>query len=190
MRPLCVVNNLGQFNHLILRSLRDMGIPAELVPNTTPPEEIAAGCRGIILGGGPSMERAGRCAEYLDLGLPVLGICLGMQAMALARGGRVSPGSMGGYGLVEVEIVEPDDILRGCPSPTKVWASHMDEVTVLPDGFTLLASSRICWIEAMADPKERLYGVQWHPEVSHTVDGRLTFENFDRICRGATGKGG
>ena len=129
------------------------------------------------------MERAGRCSEYLDLGLPVLGICLGMQAMALARGGSVSPGSMGGYGLVEVEIVNPDDILKGYPPVTNVWASHMDEVTRLPRGFTLLASSRICMIEAMADPEEHLYGVQWHPEVSHTVDGRLTFENFDRICR-------
>lgn len=183
MRPLFVVNNYGQFNHLILRSLRDMGIPAELVPNTTLPEEIASGCRGIILGGGPTMERAGNCSRYLDLGLPVLGICLGMQAMALARGGSVSPGSMGGYGLVEVEVVEPDDILAGYPRLNQVWASHMDEVKNLPDGFTLLASSRICWIEAMAKPDEHLYGVQWHPEVSHTVDGRLTFENFDRICR-------
>jgi GMP synthase (glutamine-hydrolysing) len=183
MRPLFVVNNFGQFNHLILRSLRDMEIPAALVPNTTPPGEMADGCRGIILGGGPAMDRAGRCAEYLELGLPVLGICLGMQAIALARGGTVSPGSMGGYGLVEVEIVEPDGILAGYPSRTNVWASHMDEVTKLPDGFTLLASSRICWIEAMASPEERLFGVQWHPEVSHTVDGRRTFENFDRICR-------
>jgi GMP synthase (glutamine-hydrolysing) len=183
MRPLYVVNNYGQFNHLILRSLRDLGIPAELMPNTTPPDEIAAGCRGIILGGGPTMERVGNCSRYLDLGLPVLGICLGMQAIALARGGAVSPGSMGGYGLVEVEIVEPDEILAGYPRLNQVWASHMDEVTKLPDGFTLLASSRICWIEAMANPGERLYGVQWHPEVSHTVSGMLTFENFDRICR-------
>jgi GMP synthase (glutamine-hydrolysing) len=183
MRPLCVVNNFGQFNHLILRSLRDLGIPAELVPNTTPPEEIAAGCRGIILGGGPSMERAGNSGRYIDLGLPVLGICLGLQAMALARGGAVTPGSMGGYGLVEVEIVEPDDILAGYPRLNQVWASHMDEVTGLPDGFTLLARSRICGIEAMAKPDEQLYGVQWHPEVSHTVNGRLAFENFDRICR-------
>ncbi|HMA05762.1 MAG TPA: GMP synthase subunit A [Methanomicrobiales archaeon] len=185
MRPLYVVNNFGQFNHLILRSLRDMGIPAELVPNTTPTGEVAGGCRGIILGGGPSMERAGNSARYLELGLPVLGICLGMQAMALARGGKVSPGSMGGYGLVEVEISEPDEILAGYPSATSVWASHMDEVTRMPDGFTLLASSRICSIEAMARPSEHLYGVQWHPEVSHTVNGRLTFQNFDRICGGA-----
>jgi hypothetical protein len=71
MRPLYVVNNYGQFNHLILRSLRDMGIPAELVPNTTPPEDIAGGCRGVILGGGPTMERAGNCFRYLNLGLPV-----------------------------------------------------------------------------------------------------------------------
>ncbi len=184
MLPLYVVNNHGQFNHLILRSLRDMGIPAELVSNTIPAEEVAKGCRGIILGGGPALERAGNSARYLDLAIPVLGICLGMQVMALARGGQVSPGSMGGYGLVEVEIVEPDEILAGYQTVTGVWASHMDEVTRLPEGFTRLARSRICDNEAMARPAEHLYGVQWHPEVSHTVNGRLTFANFNHICGG------
>jgi GMP synthase (glutamine-hydrolysing) len=94
---------------------------------------------------------------------------------------------MGGYGLVEVEIVDPDDILRGYPERTSVWASHMDEVTRMPEGFILVASSRICWIEAMAKPDEHLYGVQWHPEVSHTVNGRLIFENFDNLCLDASG---
>ena len=73
-----------------------MEIPVSMVPNTTPPDDIADGCRGIILGGGPAIERAGLCTEYLDLGLPVLGICLGLHIIATAFGGKVSQGSQGG----------------------------------------------------------------------------------------------
>lgn len=183
MRPLYVVNNYGQFNHLILRSLRDLDIPAELVPNDTPPEAVRDGCSGVILGGGPALERAGLCTRYIGLGLPVLGICLGHQILALARGGEVRRGRSGGYGLVEVEIDEPDDLLTGYPSCIRVWASHADEVARAPPGFTVLAHSDICQVEAMALPSERLYGLQWHPEVSHTENGRLVFENFFRICQ-------
>ena len=181
MQPLGVVNNFGQFNHLILRSLRDMGLDAEMVPNTSVPTDLHR-YRGIILGGGPAMERAGRCREYLELGIPVLGICLGLQVIALARGGSVAPGSMGGYGMVEVEVLSGDGILAGYPDRIQVWASHMDEVRGVPPGFAVLARSRICNVEAIASEKERIYGVQWHPEVSHTENGRLVFENFDRLC--------
>lgn len=182
MRPIYVVNNYGQFNHLILRKLRDMEIEADLVPNTTPPDTIAAGCRGIILGGGPTLERAGRCAEYLNLGLPVLGICLGQHIIAIARGGAVKKGASGGYGAVNVEIAEHDGILAGYPAQIRVWASHADEVSVPPEGFTVLAQSHICRIESLRSTREPLYGVQWHPEVSHTEDGARVFENFNRIC--------
>ena len=96
MLPICVVNNYGQFNHLIHRALRDLDIEVALIPNTTPKGEVAAGYRGIILGGGPAIERAGKCAEYLDLGLPVLGICLGLHIIAKKFGGDVHPGKSGG----------------------------------------------------------------------------------------------
>lgn len=183
MRPLFVINNYGQFNHLILRMLRDLGIEARMVPNTLPPDEIAAGCRGLILGGGPDISRQGNCPGYLGLGLPVLGICLGHHIIASTCGGMVSKGKLGGYGAVEVCISDSDEILSGYPDRIPVWASHADEVTRLPPGFTALASSAVCAIEAMADSKRRLYGLQWHPEVSHSVDGEKVYRNFDRICR-------
>lgn len=182
MLPLYVVNNHGQFNHLILRTLRDMDIATTMISNATPPTEVARGCRGIILGGGPTLDRAGAAPAYLDLDLPVLGICLGLHIMATARGGAVRRGASGGFGAVEVEILEQNNLLRGYPDRIHVWASHADEVSVVPEGFVRLAESAICGVEAMASPDERLYGVQWHPEVSHTVNGRLIFENFDRIC--------
>ena len=183
MLPIYVINNFGQFNHLIHRALRDMEIEVTLVPNNTPVPDVREGCRGIILGGGPTMDRSGNCSEYLDLGLPVLGICLGLHIIATKFGGAVRPGHSGGYGPVEIEISEYDEILKGYPSHINVWASHADEVSEIPDGFMRLAYSSICMNEAIASPDRHIYGVQWHPEVSHTFEGKRMFENFDRITR-------
>ena len=181
MLPIYIVNNFGQFNHLILRTLRDMEIDATMIPNSTPPQKIAEDCRGIILGGGPSLERSGNCDTYLDLGLPVLGICLGLHIIAVKFGGEVCTGRKGGYGPVDVDICEHNDILKGYPDKISVWASHADEVTKMPEGFTLLAHSSICSAEAVAFQKMHIYGLQWHPEVSHTFEGKRVFENFNQI---------
>jgi GMP synthase (glutamine-hydrolysing) len=181
MLPIYVVNNFGQFNHLIHRALRDLEIDVSLIPNTTSPEKVAEECSGIILGGGPTIERAGNCGEYLDLGLPVLGICLGLHIIATKFGGTVHPGQSGGYGPVEVEICNPDEILKGYSSKINVWSSHADEVSKIPEGFSCLARSSICNFEAIARPDKHIYGLQWHPEVSHTFEGKRVFENFDRI---------
>jgi GMP synthase (glutamine-hydrolysing) len=181
MRPIYVINNFGQFNHLIHRALRDLEIDVELVPNSTSREHVAEGCRGIILGGGPDIARAENCSQYLDLGLPVLGICLGLHIIAKKFNGDVHPGRSGGYGPVDIEICNPDDILAGYPDKVSVWASHADEVSRLPDGFTLLAHSSICNNEAIAHLDKQIYGLQWHPEVSHTCEGKRVFENFNRI---------
>ncbi|MFB6303275.1 MAG: gamma-glutamyl-gamma-aminobutyrate hydrolase family protein, partial [Haloferacaceae archaeon] len=137
-----------------------------------------------VLSGGPSIDRIGRCREYLALDRPVLGICLGMQAMARELDGEVGPGEYGGYADVEVEVLDADDPLLGSLYPsTRTWASHADEVTTLPDGFVRTATSDVCDIEAMSDVKRDLYGVQWHPEVAHTAEGDVVFENFVDICR-------
>lgn len=176
-----VVDNHGQFTHLEGRALRDIGVETGTIDNETPPEEIDAD--GLVLSGGPSIDRAGRCGEYLDLGIPVLGICLGMQVIAAELGGSVGSGDYGGYADVTVEIEDESDSLVGSLAPsTRVWASHGDEVKELPEGFTLTGKSEICGIEAMSDEKRDLYGVQWHPEVAHTERGEEVFENFRAIC--------
>lgn len=187
MLPIYVVNNYGQFNHLIQRMLRDLDIDSVLISNTTPPDEVASSCRGIVLGGGPAIERAGNCGEYCKLGLPLLGICLGLHVIAAAFGGKVEPGTSGGYGAIDVEIIEYDGILSGYPGNIRVWASHADEVVIVPPGFTRLAKSEVCSNEAVALPEKHIYGLQWHPEVSHSEKGRLVYENFNRITLGNSG---
>jgi GMP synthase (glutamine-hydrolysing) len=179
-----VVNNYGQFCHLIHRAVRDLDMNSKIIPNTTPIEAILEDePDGLILSGGPEMERAGLCLDYArKIDLPILGICLGHQAIALAYGGHVHTGNKGGYAEVEVEVLEVDDILYGIGPKTTVWASHADEVAILPEGFIHLASSDICKIEAMRHPTKPLYGVQWHPEVSHTEKGEELLMNFFEVC--------
>ncbi|QLG47396.1 GMP synthase subunit A [Natrinema halophilum] len=181
MTKIVVVDNHGQFTHLERRALRDLGVDTELIDNDTNPEKVAAD--GVVLSGGPDMDRTGRSAEYLEENVPVLGICLGMQLIAEELGGRVGGGEYGGYADVTVDIVDDDDPLTGSLYPeTRVWASHADEVKELPDGFELTAKSDVCDVEAMSDSDRDLYGVQWHPEVAHTEQGEEIFENFLAIC--------
>lgn len=181
MTRIVVVDNDGQFTHLEQRALRDIGVDAAIVDNTTPAETIDAD--GLVLSGGPHSATPQRASRFLDLDIPVLGICLGMQDLAVARGGSVGPGEYGGYADVTVEIDDAADPLVGEYYPeTRVWASHADEVKTLPDGFERTAHSAICGIEAMSNPDHDWYGVQWHPEVAHTDRGELVFENFRAIC--------
>ena len=181
MTRIAVVDNHGQFTHLEGRALRDAGVDMEIVDNTTPVEDVDAD--GLVLSGGPDIDRIGNCAGFVRSGRPVLGICLGMQVIADELGGRVGGGDYGGYADVDVEILDDDDPLVGSLAPeTRVWASHADEVKELPDGFTHTATSDVCGIEAMSDPDRDLYGVQWHPEVAHTERGQEVFENFVAVC--------
>lgn len=177
-----VIDNHGQFTHLEGRALRDAGVDTEILDNDTPPGDIDAD--GLVFSGGPSMDRIGRTEEYLDLDVPVLGICLGLQAIAELLGGTVESGEYGGYADVDVTITDDDDPLVGSLAPgARTWASHADEVKAVPDGFHVTADSDVCGVEAMSDADRDLYGVQWHPEVSHTERGQEVFENFVEICR-------
>ncbi|EMA32648.1 GMP synthase subunit A [Haloarcula japonica] len=181
MTRIDVIDNHGQFTHLEQRALRDMGVDVSLRDNTTPPEEIDAD--GIVLSGGPDMDDIGNCPEYLDLDVPVLGICLGMQLIADELGGRVGGGEYGGYADVTVDILDEADPLLGSLHPeTRVWASHADEVKEVPPGFERTATSDVCGVEAMSNTDEAIYGVQWHPEVAHTEEGEEVFENFLSVC--------
>ncbi|MFQ3294524.1 MAG: GMP synthase (glutamine-hydrolyzing) [Halobacteriales archaeon] len=181
MTRIVVIDNHGQFTHLEHRALRDIDVDTEIIDNETPPEAIDAD--GLVLSGGPSIKDVGQCSAYLEMDVPVLGICLGLQFMAQDLGGSVGSGDYGGYADVTVEIVDQDDPLVGSLAPeTRTWASHADEVTELPPGFELTARSEVCGVEAMSDMDRDLYGVQWHPEVAHTEDGTEVFENFRAIC--------
>jgi GMP synthase (glutamine-hydrolysing) len=181
MARIDVIDNHGQFTHLEQRALRDMGVDVELVDNETPPADIDAD--GLVLSGGPDIDRIGNCPGYLNLGIPVLGICLGMQIIAAELDGRVDPGEYGGYADVTVDITDETDPLVGSLAPeTRVWASHADEVKRVPTGFERTGKSDVCAIEAMSDTDRELYGVQWHPEVAHTEEGEAVFENFLARC--------
>jgi GMP synthase (glutamine-hydrolysing) len=179
-----VINNYGQFAHLIHRTVRDLGTQSELVKNTLSADELLQRSPdGLILSGGPTLDRVGNCKQYVrEIELPILGICLGHQLIAEAFGGAVGKGASGGYARVRVEIIEPDDILIGIGPTITTWASHADEVSRLPNNFVKLARSAICEIEAMKHPSKPIYGVQWHPEVAHTEAGNTLVLNFLKIC--------
>lgn len=184
MTRIVVVDNHGQFTHLEGRALRDLGIDTDIVDNDTPPADIDAD--GLVLSGGPDIDRIGRCPDYIGMDVPVFGICLGMQVIADELDGEVGAGEYGGYADVTVRIEASDDPLVGSLAPeTRVWASHADEVKIVPEGFQRTASSDVCGVEAMSDTARHLYGVQWHPEVAHTERGEEVFENFRAICERA-----
>jgi GMP synthase (glutamine-hydrolysing) len=179
-----VVNNHGQYNHRIYRTLHYLKISAEMIPNTTPLEEVERKKpAGIILGGGPSLERSGNSLKYVEeLEYPLLGICLGHQIIAQAYGAEVGSAGAESYAKIKINIHDENDILKGLGPSMEVWTSHKDEVKSLPQGFNILASSPICDIEAMKHLEKPLYGIQFHPEVHHTQNGPQVFENFYRVC--------
>lgn len=179
-----VVNNYGQFCHLIHRTVRDLDMDTRIVSNTLSVDEILdEEPEGIILSGGPTMDRIGNCREYVEnIDVPILGICLGHQLIAKTFGGDYGTGSQGGYASIEVDVIEENDILKGLGPKLSTWASHADEVTRMPDNFIRLARSQYCETEAMKHPERPIYGVQWHPEVAHTEKGEELFLNFLETC--------
>ena len=180
-----VINNHGQYNHRIYRSLHYLKIPSEFVPNTTTIEEIKdKNPLGLILGGGPSIEQSGNSMSYIkELDIPILGICLGHQLIAEAFGGEIGAAGSESYALIKINIRNENGILKGFGESADVWASHKDEVTKPPKNFEVLASSSICGVEAMKHETKPIYGIQFHPEVHHTEKGGMIFENFYEICK-------
>lgn len=180
-----VINNQGQYNHRIYRSLHYLKIPSEIIANSTTIEEIKEkDPMGIILGGGPSIERAGNSNQYVEeLECPILGICLGHQIIAQVYGGEIGSAGIESYAKNTINILDENDIFPGLGKTMDVWTSHKDEVKKLPPDFKLLATSDVCEIEAMKHAEKPVYGIQFHPEVHHTQQGHLIFENFYRICQ-------
>ncbi len=179
----------GRYNQLIARRIREAGVYCEMVPYSTPIKEILRRKpRGIILSGGPASiysPGAPRIApELYECGLPILGICYGMQLMAHDLGGKVEGAEGHEYGQTDLEVIATDDVLlAGFPEKIQCWMSHGDYISAPPTGFKVTARSALAPVAAMSDAGRRLYGVQFHPEVKDTPQGQEIMRRFlYQIC--------
>jgi GMP synthase (glutamine-hydrolysing) len=178
----------GQYSQLIARRVRDCGVFSELLPHHVPLAEVAARKpRGIILSGGPASVYADGAPSLdrglLELGVPVLGICYGMQLLVHDLGGRVEQAEVGEFGRSELRVREPGTLLRGMPAEQTCWMSHRDTVYEAPPGFAALASSTGSPVAAVEDAARRIYGIQFHPEVVHTPYGQQILSRFlTEVC--------
>jgi GMP synthase (glutamine-hydrolysing) len=178
----------GQYSQLIARRVRECGVFAELLPHHVALEEVMRRRpRGLILSGGPASVYADGAPrlrpELLELGVPVLGICYGMQAMVLELGGRVEGAEVGEFGRSRLKVERHGRLLRDTPAEQSCWMSHRDTVYEPPPGFTALAASTESPVAAVEHAERGLYGIQFHPEVVHTPYGTQILETFLRdIC--------
>jgi GMP synthase (glutamine-hydrolysing) len=181
---IAVIDFGSQYSQLIVRRVREARVYSQLIPHDAPEEEIRElRPKGFILSGGPASvygeEAPGLPAYVLRSGLPVLGICYGMQLLAAELGGRVSRAEKREYGLAELQVSDlASPLFSGVPFSQPVWMSHGDSIERLPSGFRALAYTANSPLAAMADPDRRFYGLQFHPEVSHTRYGAQIISNF------------
>jgi GMP synthase (glutamine-hydrolysing) len=173
----------SQFNQLIARRVRECRVYCQIEPPTVTVEEIRAlAPEGIILSGGPASiyeKNSPRVdAGIFNLGIPVLGICYGMHFMVDALGGKVKKAAKREYGFASLSAKAQQDLFTGIGSETVTWMSHGDSIESLPKGFSITASTANTPMAAMANPQKKFFGVQFHPEVEHTVKGRRIIRNF------------
>ncbi|HPS82555.1 MAG TPA: glutamine-hydrolyzing GMP synthase, partial [Candidatus Limiplasma sp.] len=189
--PQCIVilDFGGQYTQLIARRVRECGVFSVVLPYATELSEIRAhNPKGVILSGGPSCvldDGAPLCdAGVFTLGIPVLGICYGMQLTSVLLNGGVAACSLREYGRSVVTMDQREHgLLAGLSEKSFCWMSHTYQVTSLPQGFESIAHTDNCPIAGMANEALRIYGVQFHPEVTHTEEGRRVLENFlKNIC--------
>ncbi|MDZ4216886.1 MAG: glutamine-hydrolyzing GMP synthase [Candidatus Gracilibacteria bacterium] len=186
---LCILDFGGQYAHLITNRIRRIGVHAIIKPHDTPADELK-NCSGIILSGGPQSVNAPNSLladpEIFELGIPILGICYGHQVTNKMLGGTVSPGKTKEYGKTKLIIDKPIGIFSELQTPNSeltVWMSHWDEVTEIPVDFEVLAHTDINDFAAVGNLKKQIYGIQFHPEVTHTQEGMQILKNFVDITR-------
>lgn len=178
----------GQYNQLIARRVRECNVYCEVYPHTLSLEKIREmNPKGIIFTGGPNSvykEDSPRCPKAIfDLGIPILGICYGSQAMAYELGGVVATAPVSEFGKTEVDVDTSDILFEGVDERTICWMSHTDYVAKVPQGFTATAHTPVCPVAAMACPERKLYATQFHPEVMHTKQGMQMLSNFVyKVC--------
>ncbi|MHA6697585.1 glutamine-hydrolyzing GMP synthase [Chryseobacterium sp. A301] len=177
----------SQYNQLIGRRIREMEVYSEIIPYYTPIETILEkNPVGIILSGGPSSVNSKEAhlidKALFDAGIPILGICYGMQLTTHLLGGKVTKGEKAEYGKSEFEIIRSSPLFTGISRRSTVWMSHFDEVEEVPEGFEISGRSGV--IAAMANEKKNIFAIQFHPEVTHTEEGARMLENFVfQICK-------
>ena len=183
MQKILILDYGSQYTQLIARRIREQEVYAEIISFDTKAEELRKEApKGIILSGGPNsvFEKDAPSIDpaIFELGIPILGICYGMQLMSQTLGGRVVPGSEREYGKMPIEIKKDDPLFENIPSTIVVWMSHGDRVEAIPSSFELGALSATCPFAAMYDKKKNFYGLQFHPEVVHTQYGTEILKNF------------
>ncbi len=183
-QQMIVILDFGsQYSELIARRIRETQVYSEVISYRTPVEQLRSlNPKGIILSGGPSSvydEGAPHCdAEIWNLGIPILGVCYGMQLMVQQLGGGVERAERGEYGKASLMIDDPTDLLTNVDDGTTMWMSHGDSVAAMPPGFERLAHTDNTPVAAIAHHERKLYGVQFHPEVVHSLGGLALIRNF------------
>ncbi len=187
-----VIDFGGQYNQLVARRVRECNVYCEIYSYKVDLEKIKAmNPKGIILTGGPSScyeEGAATCSkELFELGIPVLGLCYGAQLMSHVLGGRVERATVREYGKTEVSIDNGSALFAGVPAQTVCWMSHFDYIAKLAPGFRTIATTKDCPVAAAECAEKKLYAIQFHPEVLHTVEGSKMLYNFVRNICGCVG---
>jgi GMP synthase (glutamine-hydrolysing) len=183
----------AQYTQLIARKVRELGVYSEIQPFSIPIDKIKSlNPTGIILSGGPSSvyeQGAPKPSpEVFELGIPVLGICYGLQLIADQLGGKVDPSARREFGKADLKIDNGDDLFQGLDGSTSVWMSHGDALSRIPAGFEPIAHTQNAPICAIRNPARKIFGVQFHPEVAHTPDGKKILGNFlFKICEAKGG---
>ena len=178
-----IIDFYGQYNQLIARRVRECNVYSEIVPYTTPIEKIIdKKPKGIIFTGGPASVYALNAPtldkKIFELGIPVLGICYGMQLMTNLLGGVVEKAGKREYGTTKVYIDNKSKLFKGLLDENDCLMSHTDKVTILPNGFKNIGYTDNCQNAAMENEEKKLYGIQFHPEVNHTNRGTEIIRNF------------
>jgi len=193
IREMIAILDFGsQYIQLIARRVREHNVYSRIYPASTPAAELAKlPLKGVILSGGPAsvyVPNAPRCDEKIfDLGVPVLGICYGMQLGSQMLGAQVVRAKNHEYGRANLTILDKSDLFSNLSDDTLIWASHGDQVTKPPQGFVRLAETKTCPYAAVRHADKKFFGVQFHPEVSHTPKGTVMLKNFLYGICGCTG---
>ena len=184
MDTIIILDFGGQYCHLISRRIRDFGVFSEVLPSTTIKEELSKikNLKGIILSGGAASvydNDSPKCdKEIFSIGVPILGICYGHQLIAFLEDGEVKSGRAGEYGITELKITNQSNLLSGLNKKEKIWMNHKDVVIKLPQNYSVVAVTDKSPIAVFENQRKKQYGIQFHPEVTHTPNGNRILENF------------